>query len=81
MSLFAAIVDSLSPQTKLHPRYATFSALAGVDPTDEKAAAAGLPPIDSLNLWPLISGANTTSPRTEVVLGAGQLELGYVQVG
>ena len=26
--------------------YATYCALAGVDPTDHKAAAAGLPPID-----------------------------------
>ena len=46
--------------------YATFSALAGVDPTDERAAAAKLPPIDSLNMWPLISGQNSTSPRTDV---------------
>lgn len=64
-------------------RYATFCALAGVDPTDTRAAAAGLPPIDSLNLWPLISGANPTSPRSEVVLGwsgTGLLEESYVQV-
>ena len=43
--------------------YATFCALAGVDPTDHAAAAAGLPPVDSINLWPLLSGANTTAPR------------------
>jgi arylsulfatase B len=64
-------------------RYATFCALAGVDPTDTRAAAAGLPPIDSLNLWPLLSGANPTSPRTEVILGwsgTGVLEASYVQV-
>jgi len=24
-----------------------------------------LPPLDSLNVWPLISGANATSPRVE----------------
>ena len=30
--------------------YATFSFLAGVDPHDAKAHAAGLPPIDSLNM-------------------------------
>ena len=47
----------------------TFAALAGVDPTDAKAAAAGLPPIDSLNVWPLISHANATSPRTEIPVG------------
>ena len=36
--------------------YATFCYLAGVDPTDEEAAKAKLPPIDSMNMWPLISG-------------------------
>ena len=46
--------------------YATFCALAGVDPTDERAAKANLPPIDSMNMWPLISGQNSTSPRTDV---------------
>ena len=30
--------------------------IAGIDPTDAAAAAAGLPPIDSLNQWPAISG-------------------------
>ena len=30
--------------------YSTFSFLAGVDPTDHSAAAAGLPPIDSINM-------------------------------
>ena len=50
--------------------FSTFCALAGVDPTDARAAAAGLPPIDSLNLGPLLSGANATPPRAEVVLGA-----------
>ena len=48
-------------------RYATFCHLAGVSPIDERAAATQppLPPIDSLNVWPLISGANRSSPRTE----------------
>lgn len=50
--------------------YTTFCALAGVDPADSKAAAAGLPPVDGLNMWPLLSGQNSTSPRTEVWLGA-----------
>ena len=45
--------------------------LAGVDPTDHAAAAAGLPPIDSFDLWPLLSGANTTAPRTELLIGLG----------
>lgn len=43
--------------------------LAGVDPTDHRAAAAGLPPIDSVSVWPLISGTNATSPRHELAIG------------
>ena len=50
--------------------YATFAGLAGVDPTDAAAAAAGLPPIDSINLWPWLSGASPTSPRTEVPIAS-----------
>ena len=46
--------------------WATFLFLAGVDPRDDKAAAASLPPPDSLNMWPLLSGQNTTSPRVEI---------------
>jgi len=49
--------------------YPTLCALAGADPTDARAAAAGLPPVDGLNMWPLLSGATNVSPRTEVVLG------------
>lgn len=30
--------------------------------------AAGLPPIDSVNLWGVLSGHNTTSPRTSVLV-------------
>jgi len=63
---------------------ATFCALAGVDPTDKRAAAAGLPPIDSLDQWPYLSGSNKTSPRTEVWLGAdspvgGEQDAAFVQ--
>ena len=46
--------------------YATFCALAGVDPADERAKKANLPPIDSMNMWPLISGQNSTSPRMDI---------------
>ena len=38
-------------------RYATLCALAGVDAADEPAAKAGLPPIDSINQWPVIGGS------------------------
>jgi hypothetical protein len=51
-------------------RYATFAHMAGADPTDKRAAAAGLPPIDGINQWPLLSGVTTTPPRTEVALGS-----------
>ena len=54
--------------------YTTFCALAGVDPTDARAAAAGLPPVDGVNLWPYISGANSTSARTEVPIGSESTE-------
>jgi arylsulfatase I/J len=55
--------------------YATFASLAGVDPTDKKAAKAGLPPIDSVNLWPLLSGNAKSSPRDVLLLGS--TENGY----
>jgi len=57
--------------TAIEDWYTTFCALANVDPTDTIAAAAGLPPVDGLNLWPLLSGANNTSPRTEIWMGSG----------
>ena len=46
--------------------YATFCALASVDPTDKRAEKAKLPPIDSMNMWPFVSGQNSTSPRTDI---------------
>ena len=48
--------------------YATLCALAGVDAEDEAAKKANLPPIDSINMWPLISGQNSTSPRVDIPL-------------
>ena len=61
--------------------YATFAALARVqDPTaDAEAAAAGLPAVDSVNVWPLIADAKAflpggaASPRTEVQLSSQAL--------
>ena len=51
--------------------YATLCEVAGVDPTDEIAAAAvpPVPPIDSLSLWPLLSGQNRTGARGEYING------------
>jgi len=48
--------------------YATFASLVGEDPEDKLAATLGLPPIDSLDMLQLLTGANATSPRTELPL-------------
>lgn len=55
--------------------YATFCALAGFTPTDDVAAAAGLPPIDSVDLWPLLTGSNSTAPH-EVMPLAVDVDVG-----
>ena len=47
--------------------YATFGALAGYDVSDQVAAEAGLPPSDSMNMWPFLAG-DSESPRLEVPL-------------
>eukprot|EP01084_Bolivina_argentea_P151763 264864_1 len=44
--------------------YTTFCSMLGIDPFDEKGAKYGLPPVEGYNVWPMISGINTTSPRT-----------------
>lgn len=49
--------------------YATFCSLAGADPADLRSAVAKLPPVDSLNMWDLLSGKDSMSPRIDVVLG------------
>lgn len=50
---------------------ATFCELAGVDCShDHVAARANLPDFDSRSLWPLLSGANATSPREEYPITA-----------
>jgi arylsulfatase B len=50
--------------------YSTFAALANVDPTDKTAADNALPPVDSINVWPLISGQDSTPIRTELYIAA-----------
>lgn len=56
---------------------ATLSSVAGVNASyDPKAAAAGLPPIDSINVWPLIAGETATSPRVEMPISP-QVLLSY----
>jgi arylsulfatase I/J len=50
--------------------YATFCDLAGIkDPADAAAAAAGLPPIDSFNIWPVLMGRKDLPSRIEIPLG------------
>lgn len=58
-------VDGLAHVTDL---YATFCALAGVSPEDSNR---GVPNVDSVDIWPLVTGANTTSPRAELPLSIG----------
>ena len=60
--------------------YATFCALAGVDPTDQIAAKADLPPVDSLNMWPFISGEKPTSPRDDVPISYNTLISGDYKI-
>ena len=60
--------------------YSTFSHLAGVNPTDERAAKANLPPIDSLNMWPFISGQTATSPRVDVPISNATLISGEYKI-
>ncbi len=48
--------------------YATFLGLAGLDAAAIAADTPGVPAVDSLDVWPLLSGANATSPRVEVPL-------------
>ena len=56
--------------------YATYCTLADIDPTDTVGERAGLPPIDSQNMWPMLSGANLTSPRAELFMNAANAKGG-----
>ena len=62
--------------------YATYCALGGGSAefcaADARAAAVGLPPVDSVDLWPLLSGANATSPRAEVPIDIVGMSTGIV---
>lgn len=50
--------------------YGTFCYLAGIDSFDQVAAAAGLPPVDSVNQWPYLSGETNYPPRNFIILGS-----------
>ena len=60
--------------------YGTFCAIAEVDSTDEKAAKANLPPVDSINMWPFISGQTEVSPRTDIPLSINTLISGDYKI-
>lgn len=57
--------------------YATLCAVAGLSAAfcaeDARAAAAGLPPIDSRNVWSLVTGQDATPTRTELPIDASVL--------
>lgn len=50
--------------------YGTFCSLAGVDSFDEAAAKADLPPVDSVDQWPYLSGQTQYAPRDFIILGS-----------
>ena len=60
--------------------YTTFCKLAGVDPSD---SGPGKFPVDGLDVWPIITGENTTTPHEEIVLGFNftKGEIGAIIVG
>ena len=60
--------------------YATFCALAGIDPIDTQAAKANLPPIDSLDMWPLIFGRKSISPRVDIPISLTTLISGNYKI-
>eukprot|EP00485_Elphidium_margaritaceum_P006977 CAMPEP_0202705486 /NCGR_PEP_ID=MMETSP1385-20130828/18021_1 /ASSEMBLY_ACC=CAM_ASM_000861 /TAXON_ID=933848 /ORGANISM="Elphidium margaritaceum" /LENGTH=535 /DNA_ID=CAMNT_0049363719 /DNA_START=41 /DNA_END=1645 /DNA_ORIENTATION=- len=49
--------------------WVTFSEMLGVESSDTDAVALGYPDVDGHNMWPLISGQVSESPRTELVSG------------
>ena len=60
--------------------YGTFCGLAGMDLTDTKAAQHNLPPVDSMDMWPLISGQKTTSPCVDIPISNTTLISGEYKI-
>ena len=54
---------------------ATIGSLAGYTTNDERAKKAGLPPSDSVDLWPYVMGTRVTSPRREVSINGKNANL------
>eukprot|EP01083_Nonionella_stella_P316956 1151965_1 len=53
--------------------YVTLSKMAGVEAHDYDAVSKGLPDVDGYNMWPLIAGEVSESPRTELVMNKNTL--------
>jgi arylsulfatase B len=64
-----------------HDWFATLCELGGVSAVDTRAAAAGLPPVDSLSMVDVLMGRNDTSPRVELALGTPAVDARGVQRG
>lgn len=62
---------TLTEWAAMEDLFTTYCGLAGVSTEDPKAKSAGLPPVDGFDLWPVLSGATKTGPRTEIWLGSG----------
>ena len=58
--------------------YTTFCKLAGVDPSD---SGEGKFPVDGLDVWPIITGENSSTPHDEIVLGYNYTGKGAIIVG
>ena len=58
--------------------YTTFCKLAGVDPSD---SGEGKFPVDGLDVWPIITGENSSTPHDEIVLGYNYIGQGAIIVG
>ena len=58
--------------------YPTFCKLAGVDASD---SGEGKFPVDGLDVWPIITGENTSTPHEEIVLGYEWQDSGAIIAG
>lgn len=53
--------------------YVTWCSMLGIDPSDIIAVQHGLPDVDGYNMWPVIIGEATQSPRSELPISRGTL--------
>ena len=58
--------------------YVTFCQLAGVDPSD---SGPGKFPVDSMDVWPIVTGVNSSTPHDEIVLGYNYSSKGAIISG